>query len=96
MTVRIEYKSIDLAAPSRVFLGKAKVSDVAAVNDVKIVRVIDPPLDTFFVTGSYVVPDYEIEARNVCGGVRVKVAPVLKGVGGKAPKAEAPNAEAKQ
>lgn len=82
--IRIEYVSIDLAAPSRVFLGKSKVSDVAAVNGVTINRILDGVLDYFEVRGQYVVPDYEIEARNVCGGVRKKVAPVVKAKGGKA------------
>jgi hypothetical protein len=85
---RIEYLSIDLAAPCRVFIGKAKVSDVAAVRDVTIVRVIDGPTDIFEVKGSYVTPNYEIEARNVTGGVRKPVKDVIavRGTGGKASK----------
>jgi hypothetical protein len=88
---RIEYLSIDLAAPCRVFIGKAKVSDVAAVRDVTIVRVIDGPTDIFEVRGQYVTPGYEVEARNVTGGVRkpVPAAVTLKGTGGKAKDAEA-------
>ena len=83
---QISYYSIDLAAPCRVFHGKAKVTDVVAVNDVSITRVIDPPLDFYSIKGPghIVVQNYEIDARAVVGGVRKFDGIAVRGKGGKA------------
>lgn len=80
---QIAYDNIDLAAPSRVFRGRHKANDVSAVNGVTITRIVDGVTDTFLIAGPNVIPGYEIEARNVCGGVRSKK-PTLVGKGGKA------------
>lgn len=78
-TTRIAYKSIDLAAPCRIFNGKPKARDVCDVNGVTIVRVLDGPLDTFHIAGPLVVDGLEIEATNVVGGVRKHDGIALRG-----------------
>lgn len=81
---RIPYQSIDLKAPVRVFLGRAKVSSVEAVKGgARIFRNIDGGLDFYTVEGGTAVPDLEIDASTVAAGVRIKDQPAIKGKGGK-------------
>lgn len=70
MTIRIAYRSIDLTAPARVLLGRAKTDGVEAVDGRTITFVDDgesPPY--FIIEGHLAVKNYRINPVNVVGGV---------------------------
>jgi hypothetical protein len=83
MTTRIEYSSVCLRSKARVLAGRGCQEEIAAVNGIKIVRIIDGPEDFLVFEGPYVVPGIEIPWSNVASYVRAPK-PTLRGKGGKA------------